>query len=1623
MIFFREEESSFYSAISFSADGALMCLQGSSPRFLISVWNWRNNEQIACSEGDPYPVYSLLFSPFNPTLITTCGQGHINFWRIVTTSSGTKIDKLAGKLCRKPKTDIEACIQLSDGKVISGCTWGSLLLWEKGAVKVEIKRRDLSKCHQSSVLQFVIAEGELISIGADSWVRVWDLESIQHAEGINLEKTDGVFLLDPINEVQIAPDAVLQSISKSKVRSSGEEHFWYIQDAGGGIWKADLSFSLTMRKPEKIFQCHAGAVTSLVSNPSENILISGGIDGRICAYNLKRNTMVGSIKYTCGVTCMHWLPLALDITGTQVLIGFEDGVVRLYFIMVNMADGNFANVIKAMTVNMRLLQALKPHRKAVRKIKAHLKINIAASVGNDNTIFVFRLNSQDCLIKVIPIGYFSFDQQIIAVDFHPGNSIILMVGLEDGNLKFLDLNGLPNSQDEKVCLDMSQFLQDEIDIKTYFGKTEISLFDVWYEKTELIQCTVKTKEGIELYSINKRTEIEELRVMENVKIVTPTSTSDLSVIVPPVRNSTIICGFSNGFLKVEEISSSKKNNYWLQSISDYKHGIISDILVMDGKIITSGLDGTVFVFGTKDEILSKNKNTSAEMLLLLRSSYNAKALNSSSFENVHDIEDPNHLCIEDMKMKVKEEQDAKDAEEKMLKIQKDVSNLKRDFKKLLTRNEALPREFKIPKENFQMTDYTFQEIQNTICKDIEKMTESFKGETDKAVTLLNSLKATYFDPVVFSRICVKGLRSKQELSTFRLARLDDSDLYDEEYEEVDLDNYHQETYTPKTPKLADGTFKRSTGTDTVDSESNISSSATNISKSKLNVKISNGRILKALNKQEDKREKKLLRKREWDDLYNRKPRENDEDPTLVEEFKHAKENMGDFKRKTSFEYKQKEDLKPDKISKDLNVIVKMIFSKKKDFNEKVVSLQKEKLSVIAELKHLYKEIIKIQEDLKPCDRDNIPNIPTLDSEEHNTDIFTIEQTEVENLKIKLASEEEEMELGKKNIGSRRGSKASSIGLKRAPRQLSSASRQSSVAGQLGLSKPEKKNMFSHTGYGHTTLEEDESDQCLQDFTITEKSQFEIMIESREIILAKHKQKQKINEMNKKMSDFDDKIFEAVCQKNDLEAQLKYAELSLILLFEKFQIINKDQELEACLKAEVEKHLSGLEKVNTKLESVELQLKNKQRNVEIFREQKRSIDENVERELSDNKYADYLWDLYNKKPSISHIEDCYADIDLEMGFTDTLLTAFQTEECISNDDEINLKPEDIDQETFKLIIGFRNKKHDAEAGLTAERRLEDNIGRELTNLRTISSTKEKALHDAQYALHVYMIKRQQKLNELDQVVMVNMHNLRFLDCDRLHGTKPSADELLAFPENLLITLQERTEELKYEKNIMKKKYKETKNAYEGLISSNKQLKKEIQVLDLKCNVEMEKRFGPGVTLERLESFSVNRTLEEMKETLLLKEREYWKIQDKKEEDIKAAKLALHEQIIINTDILTSITSLQRQKFSNMKKKEKWEKLIKENLEKQEIDKANVEELKEMVKKYQRQEAHIKELKELLMRYLLKSGVVETTKKNWSRPMTGRLQQEPARIKNLQVDFPVVQIQELSKRGIPTINLKM
>ena len=66
-------------------------------------------------------------------------------------------------------------------------------------------------------------------------------------------------------------------------------------------------------------------------------------------------------------------------------------------------------------------------------------------------------------------------------------------------------------------------------------------------------------------------------------------------------------------------------------------------------------------------------------------------------------------------------------------------------------------------------------------------------------------------------------------------------------------------------------------------------------------------------------------------------------------------------------------------------------------------------------------------------------------------------------------------------------------------------------------------------------------------------------------------------------------------------------------------------------------------------------------------------------------------------------------------------------------------------------------------------------------------------------------------------------------------------------------------------------RDDRQAYLNLQADCKDLSGKIAKLDGQCSVEMVKRFGEGVTMQDIESFAVNRTLEEMKELSKRKEK--------------------------------------------------------------------------------------------------------------------------------------------------------
>lgn len=63
-------------------------------------------------------------------------------------------------------------IKVSSCQVLSGTSWGNLLLWDGTAIKMEICRKEGRNCHTGTVQPFALEDGQLLTIGSDGVVRV-----------------------------------------------------------------------------------------------------------------------------------------------------------------------------------------------------------------------------------------------------------------------------------------------------------------------------------------------------------------------------------------------------------------------------------------------------------------------------------------------------------------------------------------------------------------------------------------------------------------------------------------------------------------------------------------------------------------------------------------------------------------------------------------------------------------------------------------------------------------------------------------------------------------------------------------------------------------------------------------------------------------------------------------------------------------------------------------------------------------------------------------------------------------------------------------------------------------------------------------------------------------------------------------------------------------------------------------------------------------------------------------------------------------------------------------------------------------------------------------------------------
>ena len=186
----RKGTEQAYSHVIFSGNGLQLASVGSSPDYMLTVWDWKAEKVILRAKAFSQDIFRVNFSPYVEGQLITSGTGHIRFWKMASTFTGLKLQGDIGKFGQLELSDVAGFAELPDGKVLCGTEYGTLLLWEGNLVKAQLmgEAGEDAPLHDG-MIEVVLLEGgtaqapeQVLTAGADGYIRYWDFNEIDNAE-------------------------------------------------------------------------------------------------------------------------------------------------------------------------------------------------------------------------------------------------------------------------------------------------------------------------------------------------------------------------------------------------------------------------------------------------------------------------------------------------------------------------------------------------------------------------------------------------------------------------------------------------------------------------------------------------------------------------------------------------------------------------------------------------------------------------------------------------------------------------------------------------------------------------------------------------------------------------------------------------------------------------------------------------------------------------------------------------------------------------------------------------------------------------------------------------------------------------------------------------------------------------------------------------------------------------------------------------------------------------------------------------------------------------------------------------------------------------------------------------
>ncbi|XP_056155837.1 cilia- and flagella-associated protein 44 [Lampris incognitus] len=1496
-----------YSFVDFNCDGNLLASVGSAPDYMLTLWEWKQEHVKLRCKAISQDVYRVTFSPDNPGQLTTSGSEHIKFWKMYSTFTGLKLEGLLGRFDKTTRTDIDAYMDLPDGKVVSGSSWGNMLLWDRGLIKVEICRKGGRTCHAGPIKQFAQEEGELMTIGSDGVIRGWDFESIYTADCID---HSGMFEIEPMNEMVIGRNVSLSSMVKSPLPDS---FIWFAQDSNGGIWKLDLSFSNTTQDPECLFSFHAGGIQGMDVSRVSHLMATTALDRSVKVFDFLAKTELTTSRFKQGGTALTWAPPLVNKKGGLLVTGFEDGVVRLLELYNPQILPAVAGHNHNGEATLCLKQALKPHNAPVTAFAYERNGEVFATGSLDCTVFFFSVGE-----KYNPIGFIKVPGPVQALEWSPQSHTknTLLILCLNGNVvevqcpdpvtqnlsKTYQLSGLLTrsfnfrsiksriKREEEIARQQitkekkRRALEEQVKKAMEQGRepTEEELQKKEEEQGEELPAIYSPDQPSPLYcgfysqpgsfwlsmggydsgflyhcKFSEKQDEEPVQCQDEPFDFLPVHNADQD----PIRTITfssnrqlMLCGMHSGSIRAYPIQPGDLNltsmqAYWALNIHDNQYGHLRHICCShdDQFVLTAGEDGNIFSFALLPPEELK------EVLHRKRAQVPSPRIGLETEGVALDIEDPAAYSIETAQQKLETDRLHKEAELRKVKRRQKFAELQSDFKKLQHENQSLPEHVCFGCEELELDPRFREETERVKALRVREVRKELAWEVEHHNIGLKKLQERFRGSLESDMVTVFAIYSEHSVTTYRLLT-----------ERLHQLQQQDEARMPSGPASQEKTKSRAEPgkecnpteeeQEDLPSEAVLTKPVTQPAGLKLPSQQAE-KLRKAAEKAEQARAKIQKRKREWAELYSAKPDENCEDPQGVLAIRHAMENMGDFKLKTAKDFTVPEHrrMNTERKRAELVALEEKVHEKKVEMNSRIIALRETKVSLVTWLRSQNRRVQQIQRRLAPHLHRHYPALPSLLPEEIPK---------------------------RKSCYSR--AMLECYGALKA--QRASTESREHTEGSLTLLEQLEKEMEGQEKMEEEEEEEEEGDRTACPPVRSEIREVETLVSEgvglseleeevrrMEEMRLIYEQDSLLEQMESAVWRFDAELRLLHHEKLDLDCQMKQADLRHVTLFQELLLLREFEKRENALQERLNACMEEESIAASKLEEHNVQLEMKCREVAKLQDREKAVTAAFQASLGENnKFVDFLTKVFKKR--IKRVKK-KEEIREEEEERDSDEDSFEEEDWDDDEDESSSEsggisldygvcPPNCDPDLFEKTVQLRERRLDLEELLVEERKSADALKKECDALVKKNTALQSSVKAAEGDLETLNREKQLKLNDLDVEVPLRLHQIELLN----NGKVPSnLSPTLVLNTSALVRLQERVKELQVEKNQQRDVDRQAhKQQHSQLIYDHKDMETKCRVLEEHCKQQMMMKFGMLVDLEALQSLSGSRNLEEMKQ---------------------------------------------------------------------------------------------------------------------------------------------------------------